>query len=65
MSLDLCLVTPPNRNQVYQGLSANLAAIEPPVWSGLIAEMMRARGYSVRMIDGEARWLSFDQAIRN
>ena len=36
--LDLLLVTPPSRLEVYQELSNSLAAIEPPVWSALIAE---------------------------
>ena len=35
---DLLLVTPPSRKKVYQDLSNTFAAIEPPVWSGLIAE---------------------------
>ena len=35
--LDVLFVTPPSRVQVYQDLSRDLAAIEPPVWAGLIA----------------------------
>lgn len=42
--VDLLLVTPPSRLEVYQGLSNEFAAIEPPVWSGLIAEFIRNRG---------------------
>lgn len=59
--LDLLLVTPPSRLEVYQGLSNDLAAIEPPVWSGLIAEFVRNRGYNVRMLDAEALGLTHQQ----
>jgi len=52
--LDLLLVTPPSRVQVYQELSHSLAAIEPPVWSGLLATYVRAQGFSVEVLDSEA-----------
>lgn len=51
---DVVLVTPPSRLEVYQNLSNDLAAIEPPVWAGLIAEFVRTRGYDVHIIDAEA-----------
>jgi anaerobic magnesium-protoporphyrin IX monomethyl ester cyclase len=60
-TLDLLLVTPPSRMQVYQSLSNDFAAIEPPVWSGLIAAYARNRGYSVQMLDAEAESLTHEQ----
>ena len=59
--VDLLLVTPPSRLEVYQQLSNDLAAIEPPVWSGLIASFIRNRGYNVRMLDAEAEGLTHEQ----
>ncbi|MBY0430241.1 MAG: B12-binding domain-containing radical SAM protein [Rhodospirillales bacterium] len=61
---DLLLVTPPSRARVYQGLSTDYAAIEPPVWSGLIAEYVRRHGYSVRMLDAEALQIGFEDTAR-
>lgn len=58
---DLLLVTPPSRLQVYQGLSTDLAAIEPPVWSGLIAEFARRRGLGVHVLDAEAEGLTHEE----
>ena len=52
--IDLLLVTPPSRLEVYQSLSNDFAAIEPPVWSGLIAEYVRRKGFSVQILDAEA-----------
>jgi anaerobic magnesium-protoporphyrin IX monomethyl ester cyclase len=59
--LDLLLVTPPSRVEVYQGLSNDLAAIEPPVWSTLIAEFVRRRGIAVDILDAEALGLTHQE----
>lgn len=59
--LDLLLVTPASRATVYQSLGNELAALEPPVWSGLIATYIRNRGFSVAMLDAEALGLSAQQ----
>ncbi|MEK7357035.1 MAG: cobalamin B12-binding domain-containing protein, partial [Bdellovibrionota bacterium] len=59
--LDVLLVTPQSRESVYQILSNKVAAIEPPVWSGLIATYMRNQGYSVGMLDAEAESLTHQQ----
>ncbi len=62
--IDLLLVTPPSRLEVYQELSNDFAAIEPPVWSGLIAECARNRGYSVRILDAEAQNLTHEETAK-
>ncbi len=62
--LDLVLVNPSSRARVYQGLGRELAAIEPPVWAGLMASFVRTKGYSVAIIDAEALELSNEDAAR-
>ncbi|HEU5091582.1 MAG TPA: B12-binding domain-containing radical SAM protein, partial [Nitrospira sp.] len=57
--LDVLFVTPPSRVQVYQDLSRDLAAIEPPVWAGLLGTFLRRRGYEAAILDAEAS--GFDQ----
>ncbi len=59
--LDLVLVNPGNRSQVFQSLAADLAAIEPPIWAGLIASFIRSRGFAVQVVDAEADGLSFHE----
>lgn len=59
-SLDLVLINPASRPQVYQSLGGRLAAIENPVWAGLMASFCRRRGLSVRIIDAEAEELTPD-----
>ena len=59
--LDLLLVNPGNRSEVYQSLGASLAAIEPPIWAGLLASFVRNRGFSVLILDADAEGLTPDE----
>jgi len=59
--LDLVLIHPGNRTQIYQSLGSSLSAIEPPVWASLMATFARKRGYSVYVLDAEAENLSPDE----
>ncbi|MBS0168855.1 MAG: cobalamin-dependent protein [Nitrospira sp.] len=52
--LDVLLVNPGSRTQIYQALGSTLSAIEPPVWGGLIATFLRRRGISVDILDANA-----------
>src|SRR5215469_6213963 len=55
--LDLVLINPGSRTQVYQSLGSKLAAVENPVWAGLMATFCRRKGLSVAIIDAEAEQL--------
>ncbi len=59
--LDLLLINPSSRSQVYQSLANELAAVENPVWAGLMASFCRTAGLSVELIDGEAEGLGADR----
>ena len=59
--LDVLFVTPPSRVQVYQDLSRDLAAIEPPVWSGLLTTFIRNNGYEATILDAEAQGFNHRQ----
>ncbi|MCX7816387.1 MAG: B12-binding domain-containing radical SAM protein [Syntrophales bacterium] len=56
--IDVVLVNPGNRSEAYQELGDTLAAIEPPVWAGLIASFIRAKGFSVAIVDANAEGLT-------
>ena len=62
--IDLVLVNPNSKKRVYQGLSDELSAIEPPVWAGLMATFIRKKGYSVAILDAEAEHLSPEDASK-
>ncbi len=60
--VDLVLVNPGGRARIYQSLATALAAVEPPVWAGLMASFVRGRGHSVAILDTNAEELSPEQA---
>jgi len=53
-AVDIVLINPGDRKQVYQGLGAELAAIEPPFWVAVIAAYLRQEGFRVAIIDANA-----------
>ena len=55
---DLVLINPGNRKQAYQSLGSNLSAIEPPIWTGMLASFVRHRGFNVQIVDANAEKLS-------
>jgi anaerobic magnesium-protoporphyrin IX monomethyl ester cyclase len=57
---DIVLVSPPSRLEVYQQLSGSLAAIEPPVWAGLIAKFLLNKDINVAIVDSEAEALNHE-----
>jgi radical SAM superfamily enzyme YgiQ (UPF0313 family) len=59
--IDLALVNPGNRTQIYQGLGSHFAAVEPPVWVGLISSFIRKQGYTVSILDANAEQLTPDE----
>ncbi len=62
---DLVLINPAARRRVYQSLGTELAAVEPPIWAGMMATFVRRRGGDVHIIDAEAEELSpEDVALR-
>ena len=62
--LDLLLVNPGDRAQVYQDLGDELCAVEPPVFAGLIATYARNHGLRVAILDGPAESLSAQEIAR-
>ena len=51
--LDLLLVNPGARAQVYGQLGSSLAGIEPPLWCALLAAFVGERGHTVKIFDAE------------
>src|SRR6516164_9224860 len=52
--LDLLLVNPGGRKQIYQELATELTAVEPPLWVRLIGGYAADRGHKIAVIDAEA-----------
>lgn len=60
--LDVVFFAPGNPQAVYQGLAGRYAAIEPPIWAGLLAQALRRQGYGVEIVDQVAEGLTAEDA---
>lgn len=56
--VDVVFISPDSSLSVYQSLSGNLAAIEPPTWALLLAQSVRSKGWQASIIDANAERLS-------
>lgn len=56
--IDIVLINPGDRKQVYQDLGKDLAAIEPPFWVAVIAAFLRNNGFNAVIIDANAENIS-------
>jgi len=52
--LDIVLINPGDRKQVYQDLGNDYSAVEPPFWIAVIAAYLRNKKYSVAIVDANA-----------
>ena len=59
--MDVVFINPGNPTGVYQELSKDYSAIEPPTWALLLAESCRSKGYTVSIIDANAEQLNGEQ----
>lgn len=63
-NVDIVLINPGDRKQVYQGLGSELAAIEPPFWVAVLAAYLRQEGAKVAIIDANAENIAPDETAR-
>ncbi|HUC92004.1 MAG TPA: radical SAM protein [Paenibacillus sp.] len=63
-NMDALIINPSARTHIYQGLSNNLAAVEPPIWAALIANYLRAKQFGVGLIDAEAEGLTVAETAK-
>jgi len=52
--LDIVLINPGDRRQVYQDLGQDYSGIEPPFWVAVMAAFLRNQGLGVAIIDANA-----------
>jgi radical SAM superfamily enzyme YgiQ (UPF0313 family) len=56
--MDIVLINPGDRKQVFQGLGQDISAIEPPFWVAVLAAFLRNQGFNVAIIDSNAENIS-------
>lgn len=62
--IDAVLINPGDRKQIFQGLSHEMAAIEPPFWITVTAAYLRNNGYNVRIIDSNGENISPEETAQ-
>lgn len=62
--LDVLFVHPNASGKIYQSLSKDFSAIEPPIWAALLAQGVRVKGKSVGILDSEAERLSMEETAQ-
>jgi len=61
--LDVLFVNPGSiKKKIYQDLSKDFSAVEPPFWAGLSAGFLRGRGKKVNILDCNAENLSVEES---
>ncbi len=61
--LDILFIHPNAAEEIYQELSINYSAIEPPIWAGMLTSHCLKRGFNVEILDCEALQLSHQEAV--
>jgi anaerobic magnesium-protoporphyrin IX monomethyl ester cyclase len=62
--VDILFVHPNASKKIYQGLSKTSAAIEPPIWAGMLANSIRQHGYKSAILDAEVELLDYTTAAK-
>ena len=62
MGLDILFVQPNASEKIYQGLSTNHSAIEPPIWAAMLANHCRVNNFGAQILDCEVEMLSWDDS---
>ena len=60
----LCINVGGTKKRVYQELSKDFSAIEPPFWAALTAGFIRKKSFSVGIIDSNAENLTYDETAK-
>ncbi len=62
--LDILFIHPNAAHKIYQDLSKDFSAIEPPIWAGMLASHCLKRGLGAEILDCEALQLDDAQAAK-
>ena len=61
--IDILFIHPNASKIIYQDLSKDHSAIEPPIWAGMLANSVRSKNFSTNIIDCEVLRLDYNQSV--
>ena len=62
--LDILFINTTASKKIYQDLSKDFSAIEPPIWAGMLTSHCLKRGFGAEILDCEALCLNDQQAAK-
>lgn len=63
--LDILFVHPNAAKKIYQDLSKDFSAIEPPIWAGMLTNHCLSQGFSAEILDCEALHLTEEDSYKH
>ena len=60
---DIVFIHPNAADSIYQGLSKFYAAVEPPIWAGMLTQRCLNLGFNAEIMDCEALNMADDEAL--
>ncbi|MBF0343576.1 MAG: cobalamin-dependent protein [Nitrospirae bacterium] len=63
-NVDVVLINPGDRKQVFQNLESGFSAIEPPFWVAVMGAYLKKCGFSVAIIDANADNIAPDEVAK-
>jgi len=62
--LDILFIHPNASKKIYQDLSNDYSAIEPPIWAAMLAQHCRSNGFGSQILDCEAERLNYIESAQ-
>ena len=64
MSLDILFIHPNASKKIYQELSKDHSAYEPPIWAGMLANHCRSKNFKTEILDCEVSKLDYEKSAK-
>ena len=64
MSLDILFIHPNASKKIYQELSKDHSAYEPPIWAGMLANHCRSKNFKTAILDCEVSKLDYEKSSK-
>ena len=64
MSLDILFIHPNASKKIYQELSKDHSAYEPPIWAGMLANHCRSKNFKTAILDCEVNNLDYEKSAK-
>ena len=64
MQPDILFIHPNSSKKIYQDLSKDHSAIEPPIWAGMLNNACLKAGHRSEILDCEVLRLSYEKSVQ-